>query len=190
MYITKDPHHETNKHSIHSHQTYLDYTILMSKLTWSKAPPPFRNKVKYSHAWHNAPKHIHVEINHSTQPLLIELYNTHPFKFNPQECTNTNGSFIPHDNKGACNTVGSSVYCLTNNLWIVERFPWLRNILRAKLNTIRIVGSSTQHHTQDTFVFTDQLNTIYLLHNHIRHPSSHHNHSDKPLIATIVNQIT
>ena len=50
---------------------------------------------------------------------------------------------------------------------------------------------NTRHHTQDhIFIFTDRFNSIYLINNHIRHPSSHHNHPDKLLIADIVSQIT
>jgi len=48
----------------------------------------------------------------------------------------------------------------------------------------------TQHLTQDTHIFTCNLNSIYLIHNHIWHPSSQHNDPYKLLIATIVNHIT
>ena len=41
----------------------------------------------------------------------------------------------------------------------------------------------------DTHIFIDSLNSIYLIHNHIHHPTSQHHHPDKLLIATIVRQI-
>ena len=47
----------------------------------------------------------------------------------------------------------------------------------------------TTPHTY-TYIFTDSLNNIYLIHNHIRHPSSQHNHPNKLCIAAIVNHIT
>ena len=88
------------------------------------------------------------------------------------------------------NTTGSGVYCPANNLRIAERLPSLQNILRAELTTLLIAIQGTQQHTQDTHIFTDNLNSIYLIHNYIRHPSSQHNHLDKYLIAAIVNHIT
>ena len=42
---------------------------------------------------------------------------------------------------------------------------------------------------QGTFIPTHNLNSMYLIHNHIRHPSSQHDHPDKWFISTIVNQI-
>ena len=73
---------------------------------------------------------------------------------------------------------------------IAERLPGLQNILRAELNTILIAVHNTRQSTQDIHIFTDSLNSIYLIHNHIRHPSSQHNHPDKLLISAIVNHIT
>ena len=61
---------------------------------------------------------------------------------------------------------------------------------QSQINTILIAIQGTQHHTQDTHILTDSLNNIYLIHNHIRHPSSQHNHLDKLLMAAIVNHIT
>ena len=97
---------------------------------------------------------------------------------------------IPPDKHGIDNTTGSGVYSSANNLRIVERLPCLQNILRAELNAILIAIQGTQHHTQDTHIFTNSLDTICLIHNHIRHPSSQHNYLDKLLITAIVNHIT
>ena len=41
----------------------------------------------------------------------------------------------------------------------------------------------------DTHIFTDSLNSIYLINNHIQHPTSQHHHPDKLLIAAIVRKI-
>ena len=38
-------------------------------------------------------------------------------------------------------------------------------------------------------IFTDSLNSIYLINNHIQHPTSQHHHPDKLLIAAIIHQI-
>ena len=88
------------------------------------------------------------------------------------------------------NISGLGVYSPANNLRIVERLPSLQNILKAKLNAILIAIQGTQHHTQDTHIFTNSLHSMYLIHNHIRHPSSQHSHPDKLLIAVIVDHIT
>jgi hypothetical protein len=40
-----------------------------------------------------------------------------------------------------------------------------------------------------THIFTDSVNSIYLLMNHIQHPTSQHHHPDKILIAAIIHQI-
>lgn len=42
---------------------------------------------------------------------------------------------------------------------------------------------------QDTFVPTDNLKSMYLINNHIRHPLSQHDHPDKLFISAIVNHI-
>ena len=41
----------------------------------------------------------------------------------------------------------------------------------------------------DTHIFTDSLNIIYLINNHIQHPTSQHHHPDKLVIAAIIHQI-
>lgn len=153
-------------------------------------PPPPRKKWKLTRAWHIAPTCQRLESNHPPQPLPIELFHNHILKFKTQQCIYTDGSFIPPYKNGKGNTAGSGVYYPTHNLHITKRLPCLQNILRAELNAILIAIQGTQHHTQDTYIFTYSLNIVYLIHNHIRHPSSQHNHPDKLLIAAIVNHIT
>ena len=41
----------------------------------------------------------------------------------------------------------------------------------------------------ETHIFTDSLNNIFLINNHIQHPTSQHHHPDKLLIASIIWQI-
>lgn len=52
----------------------------------------------------------------------------------------------------------------------------------------------SNQHTKETFheipIFTNLVNDIYLINNHIRHPISQHNCLDKLLIASIVHPIT
>ena len=87
------------------------------------------------------------------------------------------------------NTAGSGVYSPYRNTRILERLPGYPNILRAELNAILIAIKNTQNTQQDTYVFTNSLNDIYLINNHIQHPTSQHHHPNKLLIAAIVRQI-
>ena len=87
------------------------------------------------------------------------------------------------------NTAGSGIYSPNNNIQISERLPGYQNILRAELNAILIAIKIIQITQRDTHIFTDSLNSIYLINNHIQHPTSQHHHPDKLLIAALINQI-
>lgn len=124
-------------------------------------------------------------------PLPANFYHTHLHKYHPQQCIYIDGSFIPptKNTEGLIegNTSGSGVYSPNNN--IAERLPGYQNILRAELNVI-LLAIKAIHTTQTNIhVFTYSLNSIYLLHNHIHHPTSQHHHPDKLLIADIIRQI-
>ena len=67
--------------------------------------------------------------------------------------------------------------------------PCYQNILRAELNATLIPVKNIQLTKLDTHVFTISLNIIYLINNHIHHPTSQLYHPDKLLIAAIVRQI-
>ena len=81
------------------------------------------------------------------------------------------------------------VFSAHNNIQIAERLPGYPNILRAELNAILIAIKTIQTTQRDTYIFTDSLNSIYLINNHIQHPTSQHHHPDKLLIAAIIHQI-
>ena len=142
---------------------------------------------------------IHPQIQHpppnntATPPLPPTYYHVHPLKYQPQQCIYTDGSFIPpsKNSEGQIvgNTVGSGVYSPNNNTQISERLPGYQNILRAELNAILIAIKTIQTTQRDIHIFTDSLNSIYLLNNHIQHPTSQHHHPDKLLITAIIHQI-
>lgn len=52
-----------------------------------------------------------------------------------------------------------------------------------------IVAEHTKTLPFHTFMFTNSLNSMYLLLNHIRNSSSHYNHPGKLLIIQIVNTL-
>ena len=102
-------------------------------------------------------------------------------------------SFIPPTKKSEGqierNTAGSGVYSPNNNIHISERLPGNQNILRPKLNAILLGIKNIKNTKIEMLIFTDSLSNIFLINNHIRHPTSQHHHPDKLLIAAIVRQI-
>jgi ribonuclease HI len=155
---------------------------------------PTHYNVKFSNAWKNAPKTTPPQIiNTNIIPLPSTFTHTYPLKFHPQQCTYTDGSFIPPtiNSEGHIegNTAGSGVYSPNNNTKIAERLPGYQNILKAELNAILLAVKNIQLTKIDTHIFTDSLNSIYLINNHIHRPTSQHHHPDKLLIAAIVRQI-
>jgi ribonuclease HI len=130
---------------------------------------------------------------HNIIPLPNTFKNTYPPEFHLQQCTYTDGSFIPptKNSEGQIegNTAGLRVYNPNNNTKISERLPGYHNKLRAELNAILIAVKNIQITQIDTHLFTYSINIIYLINNHIHHPTSQHHHPDKLLIATIVRQI-
>ena len=87
------------------------------------------------------------------------------------------------------NYAGSRLCSPYKNTRILERLLGYPNILRAKLNAVLIAIKNIQNTQQDTYIFTNNLNIIYLINNHIQHPTSQHHHPYKLLIAAIVRQI-
>jgi hypothetical protein len=76
-----------------------------------------------------------------------------------------------------------------NNTQIAKRLPGYQNILRAELYAILLAIKNIKTTQTDTYIFTDNLNNIYLINNHIQHPTSQHHHPDKLLIAAIVRKL-
>ena len=151
-------------------------------------------RIKFSNTWKNTPKNnTPTTKTIPTITLPTKYYQYHPLKYHPQQCIYTDGSFIPpsKNSEGQIegNTVGSGIYSPNNNTQISERLPGYQNILRAELNAILIAIKTIQTTQTDTHIFTDNLNSIYLINNHIQRPTSQHHHPDKLLIAAIIHQI-
>jgi ribonuclease HI len=72
-----------------------------------------------------------------------------------------------------------------------QRLIGLQNILRAEISAI--------HHTlqiliqrspkEPAHIFTDSLNSLYLINTQIKHPTQQNNHPDKTILASIVNML-
>ena len=115
-------------------------------------------------------------------PLPTKYHHQHPLKYHPQQCIYIDGSFIPpyKNPKGQIKgyTAGFGIYSPNKNIQISKRLPGYQNILRAELNAILIAIKTVQPTQMDTHIFTDSLNNIYLINNHIQHPTSQHHHPD------------
>ena len=117
-----------------------------------------------------------IPINTSTTPLLAKYYHIHPLKYHPQQCVYMDGSFIPptENAKGQIegNTIGLGVYNPNNNIRKTKRLPGYQKILCIKLNGILYAIKTIQTTQLDMHIFTYNLNSIYLINNHIHHPTS------------------
>ena len=70
--------------------------------------------------------------------------------------------------------------------FIAKILPRLPNIQPIELYTLFITLTTTKDQPQNTYIFTSNLNNIYLINNQICHPSSQHNHPDKLFNLAIV----
>ena len=121
--------------------------------------------------------------------LPYMFYHINTPKYNPQQYVYTNGSFVLPEEYNIENFADSGVYGLNNDIRIIERLPGLPSTLHMELYTLFIAIAATKDYWQDNVVFTDNLNNMYLINNHIHHPSPQHNHLDKLLILGIAHRI-
>jgi ribonuclease HI len=160
------------------------------------APPtPPHTKVQIHKTWHT----------HLDLPTLIYTYNnTYPLptytfalslKFPPKYSYYTDGSFKPPKQISANNwrpeTAAYGIYGPIKDLQISERLHGLQNILRAELMAIYITIklSSTTYTEEPLYIFTDSLNSLYLINTQLRHPSAHNNHPDKTILSQIASML-
>ena len=122
-------------------------------------------------------------------PLPPKITNILPLRYPPTQSYYMDGSFTPYDGQGNGNIVSSGIFNTPLAINIVAKLLSYPNILRAELYALLLAIEHTKKLTIDTFIFTNNLNNIYLLLNHIRHPSSQYNHLDKLLIALIIDAI-
>ena len=87
------------------------------------------------------------------------------------------------------NTAISGIYSPNNNTQISKSLLGYQNILRVELNAILIAIKNIQTTKTDIHIFSHNLNNIYLINNHIQHPTSQHHHPNKLLIAAKIHQI-
>jgi hypothetical protein len=83
------------------------------------------------------------------------------------------------------------IYNPTKNLQIFERLLGLQNILRTELMAIyTILQHSINTYTEEPiYIFTDSLNSLYLINTELRHPTTHNNHPDKTILSKIAEML-
>jgi hypothetical protein len=113
-------------------------------------------------------------------------------KFPPPYCYYTDGSLTPpkklSENIWEPARAGYGIWNPLLKINILKRLIGLQNILRAeisaKYNTLLILDQEFPH--EPAHIFTDSLNSLYLINTQIKHPTQQNNHPDKTILALIV----
>jgi hypothetical protein len=124
----------------------------------------------------------------------MPTYNTdYPLKFSPEFSYCTDGSFVPpKEQDNGFWTRETSSYGIFNspkNIAISKRLLGLQNILHTELTAIHhpLTLINANFPMEHAYIFTDSLNSLFLLHTQIQKPTSHLNHPDKVMSASIVS---
>jgi ribonuclease HI len=156
-------------------------------------PIPANTKVHKHPKWNKSPYPPQTNPPNTLQlPYFPHIHNS---KFPPQYCYYTDGSFTPP--KKQANgfwDLAQAGYGIWNSLLKItlpQRLIGLQNILRAEISAI--------HHTlqiltqefpnEPAHIFTNSLNSLYLINTQIKHPTQQNNHPDKTILASIVNML-
>jgi ribonuclease HI len=157
-------------------------------------PIPPRTRVKTEKSWHILSTPYPMRTNMPT-PHFPNYTFALPQKFPPMYSYYTNGSFTP-PKQVAPNTwrpekASYGIYNPIKDLQISERLPRFQNILRAELMAIytAIQLSITSYTEEPIYIFTDNLNSLYLINTQLRHPSAHNNPPDKTILEKIMEML-
>jgi hypothetical protein len=147
-------------------------------------PTPHLIQVNNCKIWNSLTYPPIITCPHLIPPLPHYQYHPLP-KFPPCYNYYTDSSFKPPKQRingtWKPETTGSGIYNPINHINISTRLPGLQNILRAELlaihHTLQILLAQFPH--EPAYIFTDSLNSIYLLLLQIKHPTRHTSHPDK-----------
>jgi ribonuclease HI len=157
-------------------------------------PPTPINTIVHKHPkWNKSP--YPPQTNPSNTLQLPDFSHIHQPKFQDQYCYYTDGSFtLPKQQDNGFWAPAQAGYGIWNPLFKInlpQRLIGLQNILRAEISAI--------HHTlqiliqdfpnEPAHIFTDSLNSLYLINTQIKHPTQQNNHLDKTILASIVNML-
>ena len=189
-------HHKTTSIGTLASLQQLSMYIINPDVLIQIAPPTLSNtKINYNKIWSTLPNPpFRNSDNHNTQLLLNYTFALPP-KYPPKYSYYIDGSFFPpkqiSSNNWRPETASYGVFNPIKNLQISKRLPSLQNILRAELiaiyTTIKLSLSNYAH--EPVFIFTDSLNSLYLLNTQLKHPSLHNNHPDKTILTQIIQML-
>jgi ribonuclease HI len=190
-------HHKTTEINIANLETKLIQitTKLQINPPYIKPPPPTPENVKvHKHPKRNkAPYPAH--ITQITPPQLPNFPQTQIPKFPPQYCYYTNGFFTPPkeltENIWEPTRAGYGIWNPLLKINISQRLIRLQNILRAEItaifHTLFILNQEFPH--EPAHIFTDSLNSLYLINTQIKHPTLQNSHPDKTMLALIAKML-
>jgi hypothetical protein len=127
-----------------------------------------------------------------TPPPLPTYHIPHPLKFPPEFSYYTDGSFMPprqqEDGFWARETSRYGIFNSIKHIEISRHLPRLQNILRAEFTIIHhaLILINDRFLKEPAYIFTNSLNSLFLLNTRIQHPTTHINHPDKIILASIV----
>jgi ribonuclease HI len=190
-------HHKTTTiGDISTMQQLNDYFPNTPLLIQIAQPTPPHTKVQIHKTWHTLPDPPPLLYTHHITNPLPNYTFVLPIKFPPEYSYYTDGSFKPPKQISANNwqpkTASYGIYSPIKDLQISKRLPGLQNILRAELMALyMIIKLSTTTYTEEpVYIFTDSLNSLYLINTQLRHPSTHNNHPDKTILSQIASMLT
>jgi ribonuclease HI len=192
-------HHKN--YPIHTHLTNHTFHQLLQHLNIQHtqllyAPPtPLPIQVNNCKIWNSLTYPPIITFPHLIPPLPHYQHHPPP-KFPPCYNYYTDGSFKPPKQRingtWKPETAGYGIYNPIKHIHISARLLGLQNILRAELlaihHTLQILLAQFPH--EPAHIFTDSLNSIYLLLTQIKHPPRHTSHPDKILLQTLVNMLS
>jgi hypothetical protein len=164
-------------------------------LTQIAQPTPPHRKVKNDKTWHTLSTLILPMYTNTYIPPIPNYTFALPVKFLPEYSYYMDGSFKPPKqiapNIWRPEKASYGIYNPIKNLQISERLPGLQNILIAELMAIHEVLklSITTYIEEPVYIFTDSLNSLYLINTQLKHPSTHNNHPDKTILTKIVDML-
>ena len=122
------------------------------------------------------------------QPTCLHTTHRHP-KF-PTDSYYIDGSYTPpnlDEPYKPSDIARYGIYNKEKNIKISTRLPRLQNIVQVKLiaihNTLKLISPNLE----PTYIFTYNLNSIYLINIQLKHQTSQNNHPNKLLLQEITN---
>ena len=129
---------------------------------------------------------------HDKIPSVPIYENNKSFKFPPQYCYYTKGSFLPLEEVDDMWTREKARYGIYNpykNLELAVTLPSLQNIFREKLMAIHTIRKiiHNEYPNEPAHIFTDCFIGLYVIKIQIKHTTMHNNHPEKTILQEIVD---